>query len=153
MDCPKMAQARKEFVGAGDVAGNLRAQLLGSAEFFLVAQALPKPHFDAFGRRRKLSIEKVRLHAERRTVERGPHSDVRNRPVAELLVVQASACDVHAVRGKKFLLGNKIQCGEGESPAGPRAADYFTGESEGPPQETARMRHVTCSDFPANDRT
>ncbi len=44
-----MAQARKEFVGAGDVAGNLRAQLLGSAEFFLVAQALPKPHFDAFG--------------------------------------------------------------------------------------------------------
>ena len=147
-----MAQARKEFVGAGDVAGNLRAQLLGSAEFFLVAQALPKPHFDAFGRRRKLSIEKVRLHAERGTIERWADADVRNRAVAARVAIQTRACDIDAASRKKFLLGNKIQCGEGELPAGPRAADYFTGESEGPPQETARMRHVTGSDFPANDR-
>src|SRR5260370_40059936 len=40
-----MAEVGGEFIGAGDVAGNLRAQLFGTAEFFLFAKALPKSHF------------------------------------------------------------------------------------------------------------
>src|SRR6266851_5505971 len=152
MDCPKMAQARKEFVGAGDVAGNLRAQFFRAAEFLFFTKAFPESHFHPLWCARRLKIDQMGFDAERRTIERWADADVRNRAVAARLAIQTRACDIDASSRKKLLFNGEVQGRESEPPAGPRAADYFAGESEGPPQETARMRHVTCSDFPANDR-
>jgi hypothetical protein len=102
------AQAREEFVGRGDVAGNLRTQFFRAAEFLLLTEALPESHFDALGRRLRLKIEQVRFDAECRAVERRAHTDIRDRAVAAFLAFEKSSRDVNAASGKQFLLGDKI---------------------------------------------
>src|SRR6266481_8780953 len=47
-DRPKAAQAREEAAGAGDVAGDLGAQLFGAGEFLFFAEALPEAGLHAF---------------------------------------------------------------------------------------------------------
>src|SRR6267143_57621 len=95
-DGAETAQARKKLIGAGDIAGDLRAQFLGSAEFLLFAKALPKSHFYPFRRRSQLSVEQVRFDAERRAVKRWAHADIRHGAVAARLSFEARARDVDA---------------------------------------------------------
>src|SRR5260370_35259188 len=65
-----MAQAGEEFVGAGEVAANLRAQLFGAAAFFLFPKRLPESHFLPLRRRRQFGVEQGRVDAHPTTVKR-----------------------------------------------------------------------------------
>src|SRR5205807_106898 len=98
------AEARKEFVGAGDVAGDLRAQFFRSIELLLVAKAFPKPHFDSLWWRKELRIQKVRLDAERGCIKRGAHPDVGDRAAAALLAVQAGPRNINTAPGEQILI-------------------------------------------------
>src|SRR6266849_8571225 len=131
MDCTKAAEAGKERVGAGDIAGDLRAQLFGAAEFFLFAKTLPKAHFDALRRGLQFHIEQMRCDAERRAVERRAHTDIGNRAATASLSVEARARDVDAPSRKQLLFRGEVEGREGEAAPHPRATDHFTGESEG----------------------
>src|SRR5216684_3835473 len=103
MACTEAAEAGKERVGTRDIAGDLRTQFFGAAEFFLFAKTLPKPHFDPRRRRLQLHIEQMRFDAGRRAVERRAHTDIRNRAAAASLSVEAGARDVDAASGKQLL--------------------------------------------------
>src|SRR5260370_42222596 len=118
-----MAEVGEEFIGAGDVAGDLRAQLFGAAEFFLLAKTLPKSHFHALRCRGQLSVEQMCFDAERGAVERRAHADIRNRAVTARLSIEARARDVDTASGKQFLVRGAVQGGEGEAAARPGAAD------------------------------
>src|SRR5467141_440175 len=150
-DGAEAAQAGEEFVGARDIAGDLRAQLFGAAEFFLFAKTVAKPHFDAFRCRRQFSIEQMRFDAERRAVNGGAHADIRDRAVTARLSFKARARDVNAASREQFLFRCQIQGREGEAATCPGAADHFTRESEGPAQKTRGVGHVALGDFAAND--
>src|ERR1700682_1153481 len=139
-DGAETAQAGKEFVGAGDVAGDLGAQLFGAAEFFLFAKTVAKPQFHALGCRRQFSIEQMRFDAERRAVKRRAHADIRDRAVTARFSFKARARDVNAASGKQFLFRCKIQGREREAAPRPRAADHFTRESKRPAQKTRGVR-------------
>src|SRR5882724_6540099 len=145
------AHTGEEFVGAGDVGGDLRAQLFGTVEFFFFAKALPEANFHALGCRAQLSVEQMRFNAERRAVERGTEANIGHRAVTASLSFKARTCDVDAPGGKQFLLDCKVQRGKCEFPPRSRAADDFSRESKGPPQKTGGVGHVTFGDFPAND--
>src|SRR6266849_5133891 len=71
--------------------------------------------------------------------------------MAARLSVEARARDVHAPGGKQFLFRDEVQCGKSEAAARSRAADNFTGESEGAAQEAPGVGDVAFGDFPAND--
>src|SRR6266403_1776378 len=145
------AHTGEEFVGAGDVGGDLRAQLFGTVEFFFFAKALPEANFHALGCRAQLSVEQMRFNAERRAVERGTEANIGHRAVTASLSVKACTCDVDASGGKQFLLDRKVQCGKREFASRSCAADDFARESEGPAQKTRGVGHVAFGDFPAND--
>src|SRR6266852_7355483 len=146
-----MAQAGEEFIGAADIAGDLRAQLFGAAELFFLAKTLPKSYFQALWCRGQLSVQQVCFDAEQRAVERRPHTDIRNRAEAARLSVEARARDVDAPCGKEFLLRGEVQGREGEAAPRSCAADHFTCKSEGPTQKTRGVGDVAFGDFPAND--
>src|SRR6266851_1709856 len=93
----------------------------------------------------------MRFDAQRGTVERWAHTDIRDRAVAACFSFKTRARDVNAASRKQFLLRGKIQGGEGEAPSCPRAADHFARESEGPAQKTRGVGHVAFGNFPAND--
>ena len=67
------------------------------------------------------------------------------------LAFDASARNVDAASGKKFLFRSEIQCGEGEAAARSRAADDFSGEGKWPAQKTRGVGHVAFGDFAADD--
>src|SRR6266852_6407536 len=146
-----MAQAGEEFIGAADIAGDLRAQLFGAAELFFLAKTLPKSYFQALWCRGQLSVQQVCFDAEQRAVERRAHADIRNRAMAARLSVEARARDVDAPGGKEFVLRGQVQCGKSEATARPGTADDFAGENKGPAQKTCGVGDVTFGDFPAND--
>src|SRR6266852_8216479 len=146
-----MAQAGEEFIGAADIAGDLRAQLFGAAELFFLAKTLPKSYFQALWCRGQLSVQQVCFDAEQRAVERRAHADIRNRAEAARLSVEARARDVDAPGGKEFLLRGEVQRWKGEAAARPGTADDFAGESEGAAQKTRGVGDVAFGDFPAND--
>src|SRR5260370_17425019 len=54
-----MAEGGEEFIGAGDVAGDFRAQLFGAAEFFLLAKTLPKSHFQPLPCPRPFNLDPI----------------------------------------------------------------------------------------------
>src|SRR5260370_122785 len=112
-----MAEAREELVGAGDIEGDLRAQLFGAAELFFLAKTLPKSYFQTLWCRGQLSVQQVRFDAERRAVERRAHADIRNRAMTARFSFEASARDVDAPCGKEFLLRGEVQRWKGEAAA------------------------------------
>src|SRR5229473_4226694 len=146
-----VAQAREELIGACDVAGDLRAQFFGAAEFLFFAKALPESHFHAFGCLGQLGVEQMRFDAERGTVERWALTDIGDRAVTPRFSFEARARDVDAPSGKQFLFRGEVQGREGEAASRPRAADHFTRESKRPAQKTRGVGHVALGDFPAND--
>src|SRR5712691_1589327 len=62
-DRPKAAEAGEEGVGAGDVAGDLVAEVVGAREFFFFAETLPKVEFQPLGGHFSRVIEQMRLNA------------------------------------------------------------------------------------------
>src|SRR5207249_230299 len=121
-----MAQAREELISAGNVGGDLRAQLFRTAEFFLGAKAFPKPHFHPLGCSHGLAIEQMRLNAERRAIECRARANVGDGAVTARLAFDASARDVDAASGEQLLFRDEVQGREGEAAARSRAADHFT---------------------------
>src|SRR5712692_7889085 len=93
----------------------------------------------------------MRFDAQRGTVERWAHADIRYRAVAACFSLKTRARDVDAPSRKQFLFRGEVQGGEGEAPSCPRAADHFARESEGPAQKTRGVGHVAFGNFPAND--
>src|SRR5258708_12848852 len=75
-DRPKAAEAGEEAAGAGDVAGDLSAQLFGAGEFLFFAETLPEAELHAFCGHFTGKIEKMRFDAEGSAVEGGAHADV-----------------------------------------------------------------------------
>src|SRR5713226_8769880 len=114
-DRPKAAQAREEGVGAGDVAGDLVAEVVGAREFFFFAETLPKMELHALGGDFPGKIEQVGLDTEGGAVEGGAEADVGDRAATLVFAFEESARDVDAARGQKLLLGFQIQGGEGEA--------------------------------------
>jgi hypothetical protein len=57
------AEAGEEFVGGGDVFGDLGAQFFGAAKFFFFAKAFPELDFDATGRVFAERLEEMGLNA------------------------------------------------------------------------------------------
>jgi hypothetical protein len=137
-----MAQAGEEFVGAGDVSGDLRAQLFWAGEFFFFAESLPEADFQPLWGRGQLSVEQVGFDGEGRAVKRRAHTNIGDGAVTVGLSIEAGARDVHAASGKKFLLWGEIQSGKGE--AAPRAGsgDDFAGENERPAQKARGVSDV-----------
>src|SRR6266436_7193070 len=72
----KAAQAREKLVGAGDVAGDLGAQLFGAGEFLFFAEALPEADLHALGGDFTGKIEQVGFDAEGSAVEGRAHANV-----------------------------------------------------------------------------
>src|SRR5437868_5303345 len=91
------------------------------------------------------------FNAERRAVERRARADVCNGAVTARLAFDASARDVDAASGKKFLFRDEVQGREGKAAARSRAADDFSGEGKGPAQKTRGVGHVAFGDFAADD--
>src|SRR6266568_1382392 len=102
-DGAETAQSGKKFIGAPDIAGDLRAQFFGTAEFLLFAKALPKSHFHSLGCGLELSVEQMRFDAQRGTVERWARADIGDRAMAAGLPFKKRARDVDAP-GRKQLL-------------------------------------------------
>src|ERR1700674_130139 len=138
-------------MSARNVPGDLRAQLFGAAEFLFLAQALPESHFDAFRSRLQLQVEHVGFNAERRTVERRAHTDVRDRAVAARLAFDARPGDVNAAGWQELLFGCEIQRWERKAAAGTGAANNLARECERPPQKPPSMGHVALRHFTADD--
>src|SRR5271168_5254468 len=150
-DGAETTQAGEEVVGGGDVAGDLRAEFCGAAEFFFFAETFPEEDFDALGRGLSRKIQKMRLDAECGTVEGGTHADVGDGAAAARLAFEKSSRDVNAAGGQKFLLGSEIECGKSEARARSRPAYDFSSEHEGPPQQARGVGYVTHCDFAPDD--
>src|SRR5258707_4445976 len=102
-DRPKAAEAGEEAAGAGDVAGDLSAQLFGASEFLFFAEALPEADLHAFCDDFAGKIEKMRFDAEGSAVEGGAHADVGDGAAAPGFALQATARYVDAPGREKLL--------------------------------------------------
>src|SRR5258708_38323391 len=75
------AHTGEAFVGAGDVGGDLRAQLFGTVEFFFFAKALAEANFHALGCRAQLGDEQKSSNADRRAGASWMEADISHRAV------------------------------------------------------------------------
>src|SRR5258708_2400002 len=103
-DRPKTAQAREKLVGAGDVAGDLGAKLVGAGELFFFAEAVPETDLHAFGGDVAGKIGQVRVDAEGSAVEGRAHADVGDGAAAPGFACGFGAPDVDAAGGQELLL-------------------------------------------------
>src|SRR5258708_31223428 len=99
-DRPKTAQAREKLVGAGDVAGDLGAKLVGAGELFFFAEALPETDLHAFCGDFAGKIEQVRFDAEGSAVEGRAHADVGDGAAAPGFAFERDGRDVVAAGAK-----------------------------------------------------
>jgi len=102
------AEASEEFVGGGDVAGDLEAEVVRGGEFLFAAEALPEADFDVPGSEVAGIVEEMSFDGEAGTVEGGAHADVGNAAVAAGFAFEDSARDVDALGGEEFLVGPEI---------------------------------------------
>src|SRR5216684_6204514 len=149
-DRPKAAQAGEEAASAGDVAGDLGAQLFGAGELFFFAEALPETDLHAFCGDFAGKIEQVRFDAEGSAVEGRAHADVGDRAAAPGFAFEQGARDVDAAGGQELLLRFQVQRRKSEAAAGAGAADDFAGEGEGAAEEPRGVGDVAGGDFAAN---
>jgi len=126
MEGTEGAEAGEEFVGGGDVAGDLEAEVFGRGEFHFVAEAAPETDFDVLWSEVAGVIEQVSFDGEIGAVEGGTHADIGDATMAGGFAFEYGASDVNTLGGKQFLVGFEIQGGEKEFAAGAGAANNFT---------------------------
>ena len=126
MEGAEVAEAGEEFVGGGDVAGDLESEIFGGGEFLFAAEMLPETDFDVFGGEVAGVIEQMGFDSEAGAVEGGTHADVGDAAMAGGFTFQNRAGDVDAAGGEQFLVGLEIESGEKKFAAGASAADDFT---------------------------
>ena len=102
------AEAGEEFVGGGDVAGDLEAEVVGGGELFFFAKVLPKTNFDVAGSKVAGIVEEMSFDGEAGSVEGGTHANVGDAAVAAGFAFEDGAGDVDAASGKQFLVGLQI---------------------------------------------
>src|SRR6266436_3359741 len=102
-DRPKAAEAGEEAAGAGDVAGDLGAEIFGAGKFLFFAEALPEADLHTLCGDFSGKIEQVRLDAERGAVEGGAHTDVGDRAAALAFAFEQRARYVDSASGQKLL--------------------------------------------------
>jgi len=102
------AEAGEEFIGGGDVAGDLQAEVVGGGKLLFVAEAFPETDFDALRSKVAGIVEQVGFDGEAGTVEGGTHADVGDAAMAGGFAFEDGAGDVDAASGKQFLVGLEI---------------------------------------------
>src|SRR5271170_7485037 len=95
---PRPPQSRKKPVRRQNILGNLLLQLLRPGKFLLRAKPLPEPHLNPFRREVTRIIQKVCLHTQSRSIESGPHSNIRYTPVTTGLPLQHRPRNINASR-------------------------------------------------------
>ena len=101
-------EAGEEFIGGGDVAGDLEAKVAGGGEPFFFAETLPEADFDVPGSEVARIVEQVSFDGEGGTVEGGTHADVGDTAVAAGFAFEDSAGDVDTAGGEEFLVRLQI---------------------------------------------
>ena len=102
------AEAGEEFVGGGNVAGDLEAEIVRRGKLFFFTKPLPETDFNVLGSEVAGIIEQVSFDGEGGTVEGGTHANVGDTAMAAGFTFEDGAGDVDAASGKQFLVGLEI---------------------------------------------
>src|SRR5579863_2643301 len=113
------SKAGEEFVGGGDVFGDLGAEFFGAAEFLFFAKTLPEVDLDAPRWEFAGRLDQMSFHTQARAIKRRANADVGHRTPRARFAVEASARHVDAPSGEQFLFGCDVK--RRKSKAAPRA--------------------------------
>ncbi len=145
------AEAGEEFVGGGDVADDLEAEVVGRSKLYFFAEALPETDFDVAGNEVAGIVEEMSFDSEAGTVEGGTHADVGDAAMAGGFAFEDGAGDVNAASGKQFLVGLQIYRGEEEFAASAGAANEFPGQDERAAEKARGVSNIAFGDLFANE--